>query len=168
MSEIGKTEFMGLTFDCGTVEQWLEEVLSADLILHVRDISHPETEEQRADVVAILESLGIDNHRAMIEVWNKIDQVDDPEPLKTQAARAEDVVVTSALSDAGLQPLLDAVEDALSKGLRTETLTISHAEGRKRAWLFDQGVVEEEAVTEEGWSLTVTWSDAQAARFARL
>ncbi len=146
----------------------LEEVLSADVIAHVRDISHPETEEQRTDVMSILSELGVGDDRTVIEVWNKIDQVADPEPLLNAAARREDTVVTSALSDAGLQPLLDAIEAALSKGLRTATLQVQHAEGKKRAWLFEQGVVDDEQVTEDGWSLTVTWSEAQAARFERL
>ena len=146
----------------------LEEVLSADVIAHVRDISHPETEEQRTDVVSILSELGVGDDRTVIEVWNKIDQVSDPEPLLNAAARREDTVVTSALSDAGLQPLLDAIEAALSQGLRTATLQVQHAEGKKRAWLFEQGVVDDEQVTEDGWSLTVTWSEAQAARFERL
>ena len=146
----------------------LEEVLSADIIAHVRDISHPETEAQRADVVTILESLGVDESRAVIEVWNKIDQVADPEPLVTAAARKTDTIVTSALTDEGLQPFLDAIEEALSKGLRTEAVAVSHAEGRKRAWLFEQGVVQDERPTEDGWTFKVTWSAAQAARFARM
>jgi GTP-binding protein HflX len=146
----------------------LEEVLSADVIVHVRDISHPETEAQRDDVVSILTELGVDESRALIEVWNKIDQVPDPEPLRTAAARQDDTVVTSALSDDGLQPLLDALETALSKGLRTEAVAVTQADGRKRAWLFEQGLVQEERQTEDGWVLTVTWSDAQATRFARM
>ncbi len=146
----------------------LEEVLSADVILHVRDISHPETEAQREDVVTILSELGIGEDRMLIEVWNKIDQVADPEPLLNAAARKDDTIVTSALSDEGLKPLLDAVDAALSKGLQTEAVTVTHAEGRKRAWLFEQGVVDEERATEDGWTLKVTWSEAQAARFARM
>ncbi|MGR3511586.1 MAG: GTPase HflX [Paracoccaceae bacterium] len=146
----------------------LEEVLSADVICHVRDISHPETEAQAADVLSILGDLGIGEDRTVIEVWNKIDQVADPEPVQNAAARREDTIVTSALSDTGLQPFLDAVDEALSKGLRSEAITVTHAEGRKRAWLFEQGVVDEERATEAGWTLKVTWSDAHAARFARM
>ncbi len=146
----------------------LEEVLSADVIAHVRDISHPETEEQRADVVGILAELGVGEERTVIEVWNKIDRVADPEPLLTAAARRDNTVVTSALNDEGLQPFLDAVEEALSQGLKTETLDVGHAEGRKRAWLFEQGLVEDERATDDGWQLTVTWSEAQAARYARM
>ena len=146
----------------------LEEVLAADVILHVRDISHPETEEQAEDVAAILADLGLGPDRALIEIWNKIDLVGDPAPLLTQAARRDDVVVTSALTDAGLAPLLDAVETALTADLHAQTLSLAHAEGRKRAWLFDQGVVEDEAETEDGWRLDVRWSRAQEVRFSRL
>ncbi|MEM6386282.1 MAG: GTPase HflX [Pseudomonadota bacterium] len=146
----------------------LEEVLAADVICHIRDISHPETEAQSADVMTILGELGVDESRNVIEVWNKIDQVNDPEPLLTAAARKDDTIVTSALSDAGLQPLLDAIEASLSRGLRTEAISITHADGRKRAWLFEQGVVDEERATETGWTFKVTWSDAQAARFTHL
>ncbi|MEO0864320.1 MAG: GTPase HflX [Pseudomonadota bacterium] len=148
----------------------LEEVLAADVIVHVRDISHPETEEQRADVLGILESLGVGEDRAMVEVWNKMDRIapEDQFALTTAAARRDDVVITSALSDIGIAPMLDALEEELSRGLRSETVTVAHAEGRKRAWLFEQGVVEEERAQDSGWQLDVTWSDAQAARFARM
>ncbi len=148
----------------------LEEVLSADVIAHVRDISHPETEEQREDVLAILDSLGVGPERPMIEVWNKIDQVapEAREALQTAAARRDDVVVTSAMSDDGIAPLTEAIEVLLSQGLRSEVLEISHADGRKRAWLFEQGVVTDEVPLEDGWKLSVTWSEAQAVRYSRL
>ncbi len=148
----------------------LEEVLSADIILHVRDISHPETDEQMKDVLAILGDLGVGEDRTVIEVWNKIDQVphDDQAALRTLAERTDNTIVTTALSDKGLTPLIDAVEAALNAGLAHAELTVTHSEGRKRAWLFEQGVVTEETATEHGWTLSVTWSAAQAARYERL
>lgn len=148
----------------------LEEVLAADVICHVRDISHPETEAQREDVVSILRELGVDEDRLIVEVWNKIDLVPDEyrAALETAAARRDRTVVTSAMSDAGLRPLLDAIEDALSAGLRQERFDIPLAEGRKRAWLYEQGVVDEEVQTEAGWRVAVTWSEAQAVRYSRL
>ncbi|MCG6882853.1 MAG: GTPase HflX, partial [Silicimonas sp.] len=88
--------------------------------------------------------------------------------LETAAARRDRTVVTSAMSDAGLRPLLDAIEDALSAGLRQERFDIPLAEGRKRAWLYEQGVVDEEVQTEAGWRVAVTWSEAQAVRYSRL
>lgn len=148
----------------------LEEVLSANVIVHVRDISHMDTEAQMQDVLAILGDLGVDDDRTVIEVWNKIDQVppDHQEALRTLAARSDNTVVTTALTDDGLTPLVDAIEAALSAGLTHADVTITHAEGRKRAWLFDQGVVQSETATDDGWTLSVTWSTAQAARFAKL
>lgn len=148
----------------------LEEVLAADLILHVRDISHSETEAQRADVEAILTDLGIDETRSMIEVWNKVDLLDAETAgaLRTEAARRERVVVCSALSEAGLAPLIGAVEAALSAGLTAAVVELRHEDGRKRAWLFEQGVVEREVPTEQGARFDVMWSEAQAARFLKL
>ena len=148
----------------------LEEVLAADVILHVRDISHPETEEQRDDVVSILDGLGVGDERAVIEVWNKIDCVAEADqgPIFTAAARLDNVVVTSAVTEGGITPLLDAVEEVLSAGLSDATIELGHEDGRKRAWLFEQGVVNEETQTETGWKLSVTWSHAQEVRFSRL
>ena len=82
----------------------LEEVLEADLILHVRDISHPETEEQAADVAEILESLGVDEDVALIEVWNKIDALsaDTRAALRRTDARTQGIQAVSALSGEGL------------------------------------------------------------------
>ncbi len=148
----------------------LEEVLSADIILHVRDISHPETEEQHADVVAILEDLGVGDDRTVIEVWNKIDQLApaDRSSVETAAARQEGIVTSTAVLDGGLDDLIQAIDDALSAGLTQAEITLTHADGRKRAWLFEQGVVTGERQTEDGWTLDVTWSKAQAARFQRI
>ena len=148
----------------------LEEVLEADIIFHVRDISHPETEEQRADVLSILEDLGIGEDRTLIEVWNKIDRVPakDREPIRTAAARAGNVVVTSAVAEDGIAPLLEAVETALDADRKRETIDLDHGEGRKRAWLYEQGVVVGEAETETGVRLDVNWTKPQAVRFSRL
>lgn len=148
----------------------LEEVLAADVIVHVRDISHPETEEQSADVLAILESLGVGEDRAVIEVWNKIDQVPEAgrEPLLNAAARMENVVVTSAVTDGGIAPLLDAVERVLQAGLTDAVVELPHGDGRKRAWLYEQGVVKDETETDSGTRLSVRWSKTQQVRFSRM
>ena len=92
----------------------LEEVLDADLICHVRDISHPETEEQAADVAAILRGLGVAETAPMIEVWNKIDKLDPEakEGFAQRAAREENIFALSAVSGEGMQALLGAAEMA--------------------------------------------------------
>ena len=148
----------------------LEEVLEADLILHVRDISHPETEEQAADVGDILESLGVDEDVALIEVWNKIDALspDTRAAILATDARRGDVQAVSALSGEGLPALLDAIEARLAEEKIETTLDLPFAEGRRRAWLHDQGVVQAETQTDDGWHLSLRWTRTQEGRFREL
>ncbi|NRB35286.1 MAG: GTPase HflX [Rhodobacteraceae bacterium] len=148
----------------------LEEVLSADLILHVRDISHAETAHQADDVAAILDSLGVDDSRPQIEIWNKLDQLDpdEAEALRQRASRDEDVMAISALTGEGLEALLTRVAVTL-QGTRIETnLILPYSDGRRRAWLFEQDVVQAETPQEDGYHLKVLWSAQQAARFDKL
>ncbi|MDF2142583.1 GTPase HflX [Paenirhodobacter sp. CAU 1674] len=148
----------------------LEEVLEADLILHVRDISHPETEEQAADVGDILESLGVDEDVALIEVWNKIDALSEQTraALLVQDARRSDVQAVSALTGEGFAALLAAIEARLSEERHDTTLELSFSQGRARAWLHEQNVVRSETQTDTGWRLDVNWTATQRARFAAL
>ncbi len=148
----------------------LEEVLSADLICHVRDISHPETVSQARDVASILESLGVSDKTPQIEIWNKIDRL--PEDARaaavTQAARQDDVIAISAISGQGLSELIAAIGDKLSDLTHLTQLHLRFAEGRKRAWLFEKELVEAEIQTEDGFDLTVRWTARQEARFRAL
>ena len=148
----------------------LEEVLSADLICHVRDISHPETVSQSRDVATILESLGVSDKTPQIEIWNKIDRL--PEDARaaavTQAARQEDVIAISAISGQGLNDLISAIGNKLSDVTHLTEVHLRFAEGRKRAWLFEKELVEAETQTEDGFDLTVRWTARQEARFRAL
>ncbi|QMU59966.1 MAG: GTPase HflX [Boseongicola sp.] len=148
----------------------LEEVLAADLILHVRDISHPETEIQAEDVNAILSELGVTEDTPQIEIWNKVDLVpaEDRDQLETIANRIEDVLLLSAVTGEGQEVLVDAIGRHLDRDRKSAVLTLTHAEGRKRAWAFEQGIVKDERETEGGVELTVNWTPAQAVRFSRL
>ena len=148
----------------------LEEVLEADLILHVRDISHPETEEQAADVGDILETLGVDEDVALIEVWNKIDALSEPtrEAILATDARRGDVQAVSALSGEGVPALLDAIEERLAEEIVEETLDLPFADGRLRAWLHEQSAVKTETQTETGWTLDLRWTPSQKGRFRDL
>ena len=148
----------------------LEEVLAADIILHVRDVSHAETEEQAQDVREILASLGVPEETRSFEVWNKLDLL-PPEAADAMRARAErdgDVLAISAITGEGLEVLQATIAEALQGAVREADLVLSFAEGRKRAWLFDQDVVVKERQTEEGFALTVRWSAKQEAQFQRL
>ncbi|MEM9709743.1 MAG: GTPase HflX [Pseudomonadota bacterium] len=148
----------------------LEEVLEADLIVHVRDIAHPEAEEQADDVAAILAELGVAQETPVFEVWNKVDLLDDAALARaeTRAARGEAIFLASAQTGQGLEPLLQAVETALL-GARSEVvLTLDPSDGRRRAWLYEQGIVRAERQTDGGPELTVSWTAGQARRFGRL
>ncbi|WP_374645465.1 GTPase HflX [Tabrizicola sp.] len=148
----------------------LEEVLSADLILHVRDISHPETVEQAADVADILASLGLDEDTPQIEVWNKLDLVDASrrEALAAQAAQRPRVLPVSALTGEGVEKLLALISATLDADRSEASLTIPFADGRKRAWLHDQNIVQSETETEDAWRLTVRWTARQQNRWRHL
>jgi GTP-binding protein HflX len=148
----------------------LEEVLEADLILHVRDIAHPETEEQAADVREILAALGVDAATPVFEVWNKLDLVPEQgrATLAAQAARRADVFPLSALTGEGVDRLLEAVSAALAEPVEARALHLPFAEARRRAWLHDQGVVAEERQGEDGWHLSIRWTARQEAAFRAL
>ena len=148
----------------------LEEVLSADLILHVRDISHPETAEQAADVADILQSLGVSADTPQIEVWNKLDLVDASarEALAAQAVQRSQVFPVSALTGEGIAALLAAVSAQLDEDRHEATLTLAFTEGRRRAWLHDHNVVAAEEETPDGWRIAVRWTARQEKRFAKV
>lgn len=148
----------------------LEEVLAADVICHVRDISHPESEEQAKDVRDIMVSLGVEDARPGFEIWNKLDLMSDEaaEAMRARAARDDHVFALSALTGEGIDDLLAAVTTQLQGAKRQADVSLNFAEGKKRAWLFDQDLVEEERQTEGGFEITVRWTLQQEAAFARL
>ncbi len=148
----------------------LEEVLEADVIVHVRDIAHPQTEEQAEDVRAILTDLGVTEAVPVIELWNKADLL-SPEArgaLEAQAARRGDVAVASAWTGAGLEALSDRISAALGQERFQAELHLPFAEGRRRAWLHEAGVVEAEREAEDGHHLRVRWTPRQAQRFREI
>ena len=145
----------------------LEEVLEADLICHVRDISHPETAEQALDVAEILASLGVGSATPMIEVWNKLDLVPPSarDSLISQSANRTGVFPVSALTGEGVDALLDAISLAFEEVRAEETLILRFADGRARARLHGLGVVVDETADEAEFTLTVRWTDRQKAQW---
>ena len=105
----------------------------------------------------------------MLEVWNKIDRLDEEtrNALLNKADR-EEVFAISAVTGQGLAPLLQAIETGLEEDHLTEVLNLGFEEGRRRAWLFEQGVVTEDAQGDEGYRMVVRWTAKQAARFRGL
>ena len=148
----------------------LEEVLAADLILHVRDISHSETDNQSQDVATILTSLGVDENIPQLEVWNKIDQMDAEEISAAHARsdRSDDIFAISAITGEGIDALLQEIAQRLQADTMVETVTLPFSEGKARAWLFAENVIEAEDQTDEGYEITVKWSAKQAAQFKKL
>lgn len=148
----------------------LEEVLDADLIVHVRDISHPQTAQQAEDVQTILTKLGVSEQAAALEVWNKLDLLDKDAGAarQTEADRHEEIFATSAITGAGIDVFLTAVAETLSPPRIETVLELPYSAGRKRAWLFDQGVVEAEEQGPEHTRLTVSWTRRQQSDFDAL
>ncbi len=148
----------------------LEEVLEADLILHVRDISHPETAEQAADVADILGSLGVGAGTPMFEVWNKLDLVDVSarDSLTVQAEAREAVFPVSALTGEGVAGLLDAVSQVFDEEKTERVMAVPFSDGRRQAWLHAEGVVLDETATDTGFAVKVRWTARQEKRYREL
>ncbi len=132
----------------------LEEVLEADIILHVRDISHGDSEAQAKDVTAILKELGVDpDSGRIIEVWNKIDALDDAAGAQLrEIARREKrhPAVVSALTGEGVDVLLDEIESRLAAGRSTLDVAVDSTDGEGLHWLYEHTEVLDRADTEDG------------------
>jgi GTP-binding protein HflX len=151
----------------------LEEVVGADLVLHVRDIANPETETQRDDVNRVLRELGLSrliDDGQVIEVLNKIDLL-GPERrdiVLNQTARDAMQVPVSAWSGEGVDALLAAVEARLASGRTICDVLLPPEDGATLAWLYRHGEVLSRSDGEEGVRMSVRMSPADAARFAQL
>ena len=121
----------------------LEEVVSADLLVHVRDVAHPDTEAQRADVEAVLDEVGVPEGTPRVEAWNKLDLLDAEAraDLLAEAARRDEVVAISALTGEGVDDLVRHAADLLTAGHRRYTVTLDAGDGAGAAWLHQHGEV---------------------------
>ncbi len=148
----------------------LEEVLEADIIVHVRDIAHPETEGQKQSVETILADLGVEEETPMIEVLNKVDLMpeDRREALLNVADRSEDVHAVSAVTGLGLDRFLTDLSERIAGARTTEEVHLTYDEGAAQAWLQEQGIVTDSRQAEDGWHLTVRWTPLQKTRFEKL
>lgn len=145
----------------------LEEVVSADLLIHVRDIAHPDTEAQRADVEAVLTEIGVAEDTPRIEAWNKLDLLDAPrrEDVMEEAARRDDVVAVSALTGEGVEHLLGEVAAKLTAGHRRYRITLDPADGAAAAWLHQHGDVLDRIVEGDAALYEVRMAPADYERF---
>jgi GTPase len=160
----------------------LEEVVEADIILHVRDVAHEDAEAQLFDVEKVLRQLGIDPHdgiaekRALIEVWNKIDRLDDTgrARLKNLAERRpspQRPALVSALTGEGIETLSAAIEARLAADRVLIELELDAADGAGISWLHRHTEVISKSIDDSGRvAMTVRAdagrADAVRARFA--
>ena len=147
----------------------LEEVTTADIIVHVRDMSHPDSDAQAEDVARVLSEIGATGGEGapMIEAWNKVDALDAEAAatLRAEAARREDAVVLSALTGEGVDDLRRALSERLSQGARVRTVRLSASDGAAIAWLHQNGEVLRSESSGEAIRLDVRISDVDWARF---
>jgi GTP-binding protein HflX len=156
----------------------LEEVLSADLIIHVRDIAHPDSEAQRDDVIDVLSELGVTGEAALegggdpppiIEAWNKLDLLDGDAAaqVREMAARRDDVVILSALTGEGVDDLQRTISGRLTAGAQVHQLRVPLADGAAMAWLHEHGEVINSRASDGNMLLDVRLSESALARFSK-
>jgi GTP-binding protein HflX len=150
----------------------LEEVREADVILHVRDIASAESAAQADDVVGVLQRLGVEmDERRLIEVWNKLDQV-EPErraEVEGDARRAHPAAIPlSAVTGEGCDALLEAIADLVDEAPPVEVRAPA-GEGAAIAWLYRHGrVIERETCDDGATRIEVRLSDQALGQFERL
>jgi GTP-binding protein HflX len=145
----------------------LEEVVSADLLVHVRDIAHPDTQAQADDVEAVLAEIGVEETMPRIEAWNKLDLLapEDRTELEGEAEHREDVVAISALSGEGVDTLLRTIADRLTKGHRRYRVALAPEDGASAAWLHAHGEVVDHWMDEGRALYDVRMAPADYERF---
>ena len=151
----------------------LEEVLTADIILHIRDVSNPDSQAQCADVLDVLSHLGlkeIKNADNYIEVFNKADLL-PPEDLSRWQAKTQNssnMVLTSAISGEGCDRLLELIRQKLILGQKKCRITLPAADGQLQAWLHQNSDVQKLENSEQSNIYTVCISPENLARFEKM
>lgn len=150
----------------------LEEVTGADIILHVRDIAHPDSTAQRDDVNNVLKELDLDPAAdpRLVEVLNKIDLLDAEARAHTLAqqgrsAAGRATVALSARTGDGLERLNDLLDQIMTEGRQVQTLLVDLSDGAALAWLYDHGEILNRTDDEQNAHLEVALDPANWARF---
>jgi GTP-binding protein HflX len=146
----------------------LEEVKEADILLHVRDFSHPDTEAQRNDVIAVLRDLGLDERKLTeqtVEVLNKIDLLGLPERGEALAKGMSRKIAVSALDGTGCQDLLGLLDEMLGVGDVTRVFELDAANGAAVAWLYQHGQVVDREDRDSEIHMKVRMTPVDAERF---
>ena len=152
----------------------LEEVASADLLVHVRDMAHPDRDAQRNDVDQVLAQLGVgpedEGAPPSIEAWNKVDLLAprEREALLAEAARRQDVVPVSAVTGFGLEALRERIAERLHSGAQLHRISLPASDGGRIAWLHARGDVIGQETRDSEVRLDVRLSPENWARFQSL
>ena len=144
----------------------LEEVISADIVVHVRDISHPETDAQRDDVLQILRDLGViddadaGNQPRIVELWTKMDLLEDDrrDELSGISGRDDTVLMISAETGEGIDTFKAHLSTLIAKGNDVRTVKLRADDGAALAWLHGRGTVTHKVVDGETVSVDVSLS----------
>lgn len=154
----------------------LEEVIEADLILHVRDVANPDTAAQAQDVLKVLGELGVSSEETpIIEVWNKLDLLGpDPDARRevlqhvVPAGSVAATVPVSAATGEGIDALLQAIETVLAGSSRTFRVRVPHANGADVNWLYGHAeIIGRDAPDDEGQTYEVRIDPRHRASFAQ-
>ena len=149
-----------------------EEVLHADLIIHVRDISDDNTNMQFKQVNSILNSLGVETEMNdnLIEVYNKIDLLsrDELKMLENKANRSNNFFLVSSTESKGIENLINGVEKILNKDLISEVIKLGFDKSYVRSKLYQYSVIQSEKLCEDGFELVVRWSKRKQGEFYNL
>jgi GTP-binding protein HflX len=147
----------------------LEEVTEADVVVHVRDVSHTESEAQRQDVEAVLTELGLGARveEGLIEALNKIDRLDQERRgwVANEAQRSGRLVPISAVTGEGIDRLLAQLKERLDKDRRVVEIAVDLADGASLAWLYRHGQVLKRTDDDTVAHLTVGLAPADLQRF---
>ena len=145
----------------------LEEVLFADLILHVRDISHENTEDQNDEVYRVLQNLGISKNTPVLEIWNKIDLLNSEKrkSLQNIAKRRKDICAISSKTNEGITTLIKEIKRNIEPQKFSDSLIVPFEFGDIKAWLHENGVVVNEFYTDIGFKFDVNWTAHQKAKY---
>lgn len=150
----------------------LEEVLEADLIIHVRDVNHQDTDAQKRDVFEVLKRLGVDTdeHNHYLEVLNKIDLLDDEASalVLNEASRREEMVAMSAFSGDGVDVFLSKVEERLTHNQKVLLLKIPHNDGASLSWVYRNATVIDRREEEDHVVLEAKFSSENLGRLEKM
>jgi GTP-binding protein HflX len=141
----------------------LEEVLEADIILHIRDLANPNHEQQAQDVYDVLQTLGIESsHHTIIEVFNKVDLANE-EDLQDRNG-----IKISALKATGLKELLSQIDQILAQGRKEYRIRLNPEQGKELAWLHAHGEVLSNALKNNKMQIKVKLKPKDYERFEKM